>query len=427
MDAKPGDRVKIVTKDVTNEGILLPSEEKDTLVLKLDSGYNVGIVKKNVKSITVVKKATERKEEKVVVPHNPKLPTVAILHTGGTIASKVDYSSGAVTAAYTAEDFIKIFPEVSRIANIDVQLIARLMSEDMRFKHYKLMADAVIEKQKKGIKGVIIGHGTDTLAYSAAALAFMLENIQIPVLFIGAQRSSDRPSTDAAVNVQAATQFIVKTDFRGVAVCMHENMNDDTCVILPACKTRKMHTTRRDAFRAVNDTPIARVTPTGEVTFLKKEFYQPEKGKTFAPKLKIEEKVGLLKMYPNLHPEIIDVFTKHGYKGLVLEGTGLGHAPTNIEETLPNYEALKTFIKKGGMVVMTSQCLYGRVHPFVYTNLRRLAEIGIIFGEDMLPETAYVKLAWLLGNYKPEEVKKLMAQNMRGEITLRTEREFDVP
>ena len=428
MDPKPGDRVRIVTKGgKTDEGMLLPSEQQDTLVLKLDTGYNVGIAKKNVKSVSTLKQAAEKKEEKLRLPHDPKLPTIAILHTGGTIASKVDYSSGAVTAAYSAEDFIRMFPEVAQIANVDVQLIARLMSEDILFKHYAMMAEAVIEKQKKGIKGVIIGHGTDTLGYTAAALAFMLENIQIPVLLIGSQRSSDRPSTDAAVNVQCAAQFIAKTDFRGVAICMHENMNDDTCVILPACKTRKMHTTRRDAFKAVNDTPIARVTPQGKVDWQRKDHHQPPKGKPLAPKLKMEEKVGILRTYPNFHPDMIEVFTKNGYKGLVLESTGLGQAPTNIDENLPNYEALKTFIKNGGIVVLTSQCVFGRVHPYVYTNCRRLVDIGVIFGEDMITETAYIKLAWLLGNHKPEEVRKLITQDLRGEISQRTGREFDAP
>jgi len=427
MDPKASDRVKVVTKDgKMDEGMLLPSEQQDMLVLKLDTGYNVGIAKKNVKSISTIKQAAEKKEEKLKLQHDPKLPTIAILHTGGTIASKVDYSSGAVTAAYSAEDFVRMFPEVARVANVDVQLIARLMSEDMRFSHYTMMAEAVIEKQKKGVKGVIIGHGTDTLSYTAAALAFMLENIQIPVLLIGSQRSSDRPSTDAAVNVQCAAQFIAKTDFRGVAICMHENMDDDACVILPACKTRKMHTTRRDAFKAVNDTPIARVTPQGKIDWLQKDHYQPPKGKSIVPKLKMEEKVGILHTYPNFHPEMIEVFTKNGYKGLVLESTGLGQAPTNIDENLPNYEALKTFIKKGGIVVLTSQCIYGRVHPYVYTNCRRLVDIGVIFGEDMITETAYIKLAWLLGNFKQEEARKLITQDLRGEISQRTGREFDV-
>jgi len=235
------------------------------------------------------------------------------------------------------------------------------------------------------------------------------------VLIVGSQRSSDRGSSDAGMNLICAAEFIAKTDFVGVAICMHESTSDNDCVILPACKTKKLHTSRRDAFKPVNDTAIARINyETKKIEFLKD--YSKKSDKKLIVKDRYEEKVAIVKTFPNMFSDIIDTLTRREYKGIVLEGTGIGHAPTNIKENLPNYESLKKFIDSGGVVVMTSQCIFGRVHEHIYTNTRRLGKIGIIFGQDMLTDTAFFKLAWLLGNYPKEEVEKLMTKNLRGEI-----------
>ena len=424
MKQKPGDLVEIELKDEKISGILMPSLKEDFVVVKLDNGYNIGISRKKIKSI---KKKKGGKKLKVgyaqKLRHKKNLPTISILHTGGTIASKVDYSVGGVITSFKAEDLLGMFPELADIANIRTKLIAELMSEDMMFPHYKLMAKAVEEEIKQGVKGIIIGQGTDTLGYTAAALSFIFNNLPIPVILVGAQRSSDRGSSDAGSNLICAAKFIAKTDFRGVAICMHEGMDDESCLILPAVKTRKMHTSRRDAFKAVNTRPIARIDyKTGKITYLSKNYYMPEKGK-LEIKDKFETKVGILRTYTNMNNDIFEFFNEKKYKGLVLESSGIGQAPTNIKENLPNYESLKKFIKKEGIVVLTSQCIFGRVHPNIYTNCRRLVDIGIIFAEDMLTETAYIKLAWLLGNYSKEEAKKLFSKNLRGEISERTERD----
>jgi len=421
---EPGTRVKITTTDEEHEGILMPAE-KDYYSIKLKTGYNMSIKKQKVMSIKQIKAAPKEVLKKSRGGKMKGLKTIAVIHTGGTVASKVDYDTGGVIASYTADDFVEMFPGVMKIANVRTRLIGNLMSEDLLFKHYRLMAKAVIEEQRKGAVGVIIGHGTDTLGYTAAALSFMLENISIPVILIGAQRSSDRPSSDAGMNMECAAHFITRSGFKGVAVCMHEGMDDGSCLILPACKTRKMHTTRRDAFKAVNDLPIARVKTDGTFKFLRKDYYKPKSDK-LKPLLKMEDQVAIIRTYPNFHPDFFEVLSKKGYKGLVLESTGLGQAPTNIPENLPNYEALKAFIKKGGVVVLTSQCIYGRVHPYVYSNCRRLVDIGVIFGEDMITETAYIKLAWLLGNF-PSKVNEMITTDLRGEISERTQADhFDV-
>ncbi|MBI5880945.1 Glu-tRNA(Gln) amidotransferase subunit GatD [archaeon] len=420
---KPGDKVKITCDKEEYTGILV-DKKKDTTVVKLENGYNIGIENKKIKNIDVLEKGKELEIKYSSKAEKKKgLPNISILHTGGTIASKVDYRTGGVIASFKAEDFLGLFPEIGEIANIKSKQVLNIMSEDILFKDYVKLAEAVKQEIDDGAQGVIIGHGTDTIAMTAAALAFIFETLPIPVLMVGAQRSSDRGSSDAAMNLVCAAEFIVKTDFKGVALCMHEHTADETCVILPATKTRKMHTSRRDAFKAIDDTPIARIEyRTRKIKFLKE--YTKSDGKLLM-KNKFDERVAIIKTYPNMKPHLLDAVTDNGYKGLVLEGTGIGQAPTNIEENLPNYESLKRFIKQGGVVVLTSQCIFGRVHPDIYTNCRRLKDIGIIFGEDMLTETAFIKLAWLLGNYKADEAKKLVPQNLRGEINPRiSEKEF---
>ena len=415
----PGDKVRISTATGTDEGLLMPTPDKNTFIIKLNNGYNLGFEKKDIVNIEVLEEKKPIIKPKAEIFKNKALPTIVILHTGGTIASKVDYSTGAVTAKFTAEDTLELFPELIQIANIETELIANMMSEDMVFSDYQKMAQAIKKWAEKKVKGIIIGHGTDTLGYTAAALSFMFEKINLPVLLVGSQRSTDRGSSDGGMNLVCAAEFIAQTDFCGIAICMHASANDNLCAILPGTKTRKMHTSRRDAFQAVNAEPIALVDyEKRKINFLTENYSKRSADNQIVLKYKFSDQVGLLRTHPQMDPKLFEFFTKN-YNAFVIEGTGLGHAPTNLgQDNLKNYEHLKQFIANGGIVAITSQCLYGAVHPYVYTNLRRLSEIGCIFCEDMLPETAFLKLAWLLGNYSPEEAKKLLAQNLRGEISL---------
>lgn len=417
--ADSGDTVKIITKKGREEeGILVPSHDEAVLLLKLPNGYNLGLKKKEIKTITVVGKGKPKKVSTAASPSvKGKRPTIAILHTGGTIASKVDYNTGGVYAGFTATDFLELFPEMKFIAQIRSRHVSTMMSEDMRFSHQQAIAKVIKEEIAAGVDGIIIGHGTDTLGVTSAALSFMFENVAVPILLVGAQRSSDRGSSDAGMNLLCAAEFIVRTDFAGIALCMHESSSDDACVILPPTKTRKLHTSRRDAFKVVNDTPLARIEyATKKVTFLKPYTHRQDVKKPLVLREALEEKVAIIKTYVNMNPVLINALTAQKYKGLVLEATGIGQAPTNIPENLPNYAALQRFIKQGGVVVLTSQCIFGRVHADIYTNCRRLKEIGIVFGADMLTETAHVKLAWLLAHFPHEKVMELLAQNLRGEI-----------
>ncbi|MBU4284214.1 MAG: Glu-tRNA(Gln) amidotransferase subunit GatD, partial [Nanoarchaeota archaeon] len=259
MQAKTGDTVVVETKDKKLNGILMPvpESENDVVILKLESGYNIGIDKKDVKEIKLVKAYSEKKQKTAEIKPDKKLPTISILHTGGTIASKVDYKTGGVIAKFSPGEIIGMFPELTKIANIKSRKIASMQSEMMRFVHYNLMAKEIEKEIKSGTEGIIITHGTDTMHYSSAALSFILEDLSVPVILVGSQRSSDRGSSDAGLNLISACYFIANSDFADVAICMHENLSDESCLILPALKTRKMHTSRRDAFKAINDTPIA--------------------------------------------------------------------------------------------------------------------------------------------------------------------------
>ncbi|MEM0360794.1 MAG: Glu-tRNA(Gln) amidotransferase subunit GatD [Candidatus Diapherotrites archaeon] len=415
------DKVRVEAEQGFFQGFILPSSGK-SLCLKLDSGYNIGIAIEKIKSIEKISSGTkiEKKESKqTVFTENKELPLISIVHSGGTIASKVDYKNGGVTAKYSPSDIIAMFPELSSIARLNTVFLSSIMSEDLGFSHYPKIAVAIKKEIENGAEGIILTHGTDTLHYTSAALSFMFEELPVPVILVGSQRSSDRPSSDAGTNLLCAANFIAKTDFAGIAICMHASTSDGKCHILPGTKTRKMHTSRRDAFKAINAEPIAEIDAfSGEIKFNLKEFQKKNNSKKCIVRDKFEAKVSILKARPNLLPEEIDFYRKAGFKGLVLETSGIGHMPMNIEENSENKKALQALIDSGCIVCATSQCIYGRVHEHIYANSRALHSLGVIFLEDMTTETALIKLAWLLGN-EPKKAAELMPQNLRGEISER--------
>ena len=414
-----GDVVRVVESEngttVEYEGIVMPPYELssgETLTLKLDNGYNIGILVDNIVEIEVLEKAKpgEKKEFKAVLPKNPELPNVAILGTGGTIASRIDYKTGAVHPAFTAEELALAVPEIFKLANITPKLIMNILSEDMRPEYWRKIANEIAKALNSGEDGVVIAHGTDTMAYTAAALSFMLGNLHKPVILVGAQRSSDRPSSDAAMNLTCSVRMAT-ANFGEVAVVMHGETGDTYCLAHRGTKVRKMHTSRRDAFRSINDIPVAKIWADGRIEFLREDYRKRSEGEVFVDG-EMEEKVALVKSFPGMQKEILEFFIDKGYKGIVLEGTGLGHVPTYLIDTI------ERATQEGITVCMTSQCLYGRVNLNVYSTGRRLLRAGVIPCEDMLPETAYVKLMWVLGKTQnQEEVRKMMLKNYAGEIT----------
>ena len=418
---KPGDKVRITTSKETFEGILMPRPDLLTpgiTVIKLKSGYNVGIESKKITSIDVIEPYAAKSPVKTASAQDPRLPTVAVISTGGTIVSKIDYYSGAVSADYTAEDFIEMCPELKGIANIRAKKIMGIMSEDMDFSVYEQLAAAIADELKTA-DGIVVTQGTDTLHFTTAAMSFALQHLNKPVIFTAAQRSIDRGSSDAFMNLICAVQTAAKFKVGIVATCMHGSSDDDACLLIRGTKVRKMHTSRRDAFRPMNENPLAKIWPDGKIEHLNTQYAKSHE-KPLELKNQFEPRVALVLIYPGMDPGSIEYYIKKGFKGIVLAATALGHVPTfNPQSSL--MQVLDKAAKKKIPVVIASQTLYGAVHPFVYTNLRKLSvERKCIFVHDMLPEVAYIKLAWVLARAQEYAViKHMMQTSIAGEISER--------
>ena len=413
--AEIGDIIRVIKDEATYEGNLIPRSEYGDdkhVIIKLKSGYNIGV---QVTPTTQVKKIGAGIRPTFIpspLPmQKPGLPRVAIVSTGGTIASRVDYRTGGVRPALSASDLYSVVPELSEIALIDAEIVFSLFSENITPRHWSETAKAVAKRIEDGVAGVVVAHGTDTMGYTAAALSFALQNLPVPVVMVGSQRSADRPSSDAATNLMGAVTAAARAPFAEVVVAMHETVSDKSIIIHRGTKVRKCHTSRRDTFQSVNATPIARVEDE-KVTMLTEEYRKRDPARKLLLKPDFDEKVALLKFHPGLDPKVIDWYVAEGYRGIVLEGTGLGHVGNYC------FSAVKRAIKQGLIVAMTSQCIWGRVNMDVYDTGRDLLALGVIPLEDMLPETALVKLMWIFGQTKDaEEAKGLLTTNIVYEIS----------
>jgi len=417
-EAEIGDVLRITKNGQVYEGILIPRSEygdEKHVVIKLKSGYNVGIqITPDTKMERIGKGVKPTFATSPPLEQNPKLPKVTIISTGGTIASRVDYRTGAVRPALTASDLYSVVPELANIARIDAHVLFSLFSENITPKHWTEIAKAVSNQISKGADGVVIAHGTDTMGYTAAALSFALQDLPVPVILVGSQRSADRPSSDAATNLIGAVTTAGKAPFAEVAVAMHETTSDTSVVLHRGTKVRKCHTSRRDTFRSVNTTPMGRVQ-NQKITMLTDEYRKRNSARKVTLKPEFDEKVVLIKFYPGMNPAIIDWHVEEGYRGMILEGTGLGHVGSYI------FKAIRNAVERNVVVGMTSQCIWGRVDMNVYDQGRDLLALGVIPLEDVLPETAAVKLMWIFGQTKDvEEAKRLLKTNIVGEISPRT-------
>ena len=408
-----GDMISIKKETVKYRGMLLDrAEDADQLhlVLKMASGYNVGIALDGAEVELLEKgEKPEINLPPLDIQQDPEKKDVSIISTGGTVASIIDYKTGAVHPAFTADDLLRATPELLDEANISGKAIMNILSENMKPEFWVQAAQAVADEISGGADGVVVAHGTDTMHYTAAALSFILET-PVPIVLTGAQRSSDRPSSDAFLNLMSSVAM-AKSDIAEVTVCMHSTENDNQAHIHRGTRVRKMHTSRRDTFNSINSPPMARVKE-GKVKIIDKNFHYHKRGECqLEVNDSLEEKVGFIKSYPGITTELLDYHIDNGYKGLLIEGTGLGHCPDHLIPSLQRAADEKI------PVVMTSQCLYGRTNLNVYSTGRKLLTAGVIPAGDMLPEVAYVKLVWALGQTSQrEEVKKIMQTNLKGEI-----------
>ncbi len=408
---------KIKTTRGDFSGIILPRSENDDdkhIVLKLITGYNVGI---DTGTITDMKeigyKEAHYKIPEKEFPFTEGQPKVKLFGTGGTIASRLDYRTGAVIPAFSPGELYGAVPELADICNLETEKLFAVFSENMGPEQYKTLAIAIGKEIEKGIDGIIIGHGTDTLHHTAAALSFMIQDSPVPIILVGSQRSSDRPSSDAALNLMHAATAAAKSDIAEVMVCMFGPTSDEYGLLHQGTRVRKMHSSYRSTFRTIGDTPIATVTR-DKITPIKQNYNRRRNDKKVTIQPYFEDKVALLYYYPNMQPDMIYSLIDNGYKGIVIAGTGLGHV------NKPLYPAIKKCKKLGIPIYMTVQTLWGYVHMFVYDTGRDLMNYGIIPAENMLPEVAIVKLSWALGQTNDlEKVRELMMTPIANDITKR--------
>jgi glutamyl-tRNA(Gln) amidotransferase subunit D len=403
--------------------VVLPSSTSDHLVLKLDGGYNIGI-DREAASVDVLETDVYEIDEDSEpddgsvseIEFGEDLPTISLISTGGTIASTVDYRTGAVTAQFTAEDVLRAVPELAGRANYRGRVVANILSENMDPAIWQDLARAVHEEIEAGADGVVVMHGTDTMQYSASALSFMLDT-PVPIVFTGSQRSADRPSSDNVMNAVCSVEA-AKGDAAEVLLCMHADASDDHCALHRGTRVRKNHTSRRDAFETVGNKPLATIEyatakddgSDGDAADDAFEFNREyaARGETdLALTDDLNPGVELVKFTPGMDPAAWDYLDDKD--GIIIEGTGLGHVHTDL---IPRIEEL---VDNGAVVAMTSQCLEGRVCDRVYDTGRDLLDAGVVEAGDTLPGTAKVKLMWALAN--AENPTETMARSLAGELT----------
>jgi glutamyl-tRNA(Gln) amidotransferase subunit D len=409
--------VEIETEDGVFEGIVLPrSEQADDLhmVLKVNTGYNVGIAVDKIRAVREkgFKEAHYKIPEKEF-PFDPAKPNVTLLGTGGTIASRLDYRTGAVIPAFTPGELYGAVPELADIGNLKTIKLFGVFSENMGPHEYITTAKAIGAEIEGGAAGIVIGHGTDTMHHTAAVLTFMVQSSPVPIIMVGSQRSSDRPSSDAAFNLQCAVNAAAREPIAEVMVCMFGPTSDSYNLLHRGTRVRKMHSSYRSTFRTLSDIPVATCTPTN-VTPLRQDFKPRRSDREVKVDAVFDDRVAIVYYYPAMKPDIISSLVDNGYKGIVIAGTGLGHV------NKPLYEPLREACRKGVSVMMTVQTMWGYAQMYVYDTGRDLMELGCVPCGNMLPEVAYTKLGWVLAHtHDREEVAKMMIAPINGEITER--------
>ena len=410
-NVKVGDRVR-VKGDLVHTGVLMArfeQNEDDHIVIKLKNGYNIGLDISEIESLEIIEEKRTGIVPDIKKKMDSKLEKILIISTGGTIASRIDYRTGAVTPTLDISELIAQIPELEKIANIDYKVLMTKYSENIVPKDWLVIAKEIDKHASSDYAGIIVAHGTDTMQYTSAFLSFALKGYPIPIVLVGSQRSSDRPSSDAALNLIIAAKFVTNSKVQGVFVAMHQNENDDVIAFHLGTRVRKNHTSKRGAFQTVGNDPAFLINH--EET---KSNYQTELIK-YTPKIALSTKVFFVKYHPGYDSSMLNHAIESGTcKGIIFEGTGLGH----VGDTL--YSSIQLAKEKGIFVGMTSQCIDGTINMSVYESGRDLLNLDVIPLGDMIPEVALVKFMWVLGNVQDlSEIKQQMTDNIASEINLR--------
>jgi len=397
------------------KGLILPrSETADDrhIVLKLNSGYNIGVAAETITSIKQVgRREAHYKIPEKEFPYDPGKPNVKLLGTGGTIASRLDYRTGAVIPAFSPGELYGSVPELADICNLQTEKLYGVFSENMAKEQYVHLAEKIGEEIEKGTDGIVIGHGTDTMHHTAAVLTFMVQEPPIPIVMVGSQRSSDRPSSDAALNLMHAVKAAAESDIAGVIVCMFGPTSDEYGLLHSGCRVRKMHSSYRSTFRTVGDIPLAMIDRC-RITPFRDDYARRRDDRRVKVNTAFEDRVTILYYYPGMRPDLVDAIVNAGYRGIVIAGTGLGHV------NKPLYPALERAADKGVHMYMTVQTLWGYTQMYVYETGREIMGLGVVPVANMLPEVAYMKLCWALGQTDDrEEVRRIMQTPISDEIT----------
>lgn len=409
--------VEIRTSKGSYTGIILPRSEtadQHHIVLKLRSGYNIGISAAAIESITIAgRKEAHYKIPEKEFPIDPRKPRVKLLGTGGTIASRLDYRTGAVIPAFSPGELYGSVPELADICNLETEKLYGVFSENMGPEQWRGTAEAIGREIAAGVQGIVIGHGTDTMHHTAAILSFMVQDSPVPIVMVGSQRSSDRPSSDAALNLMHSVKTAAESDIAEVMVCMFGPTSDVYGLLHRGTRVRKMHSSYRSTFRTIGDIPIAMVSRE-KITPLRSDYKRRRDDRNVTINTAFEEKVSIVYYYPNMRPDIIESLIDNEYRGIVIAGTGLGHV------NKPLYPSLKKAQEKNIAVYMTVQTLWGYVQMYVYDTGRDMMELGVVPGANLLPEVAYVKLGWALGQASDlVKIREIMLTPIAGEITER--------
>ena len=324
---------------------------------------------------------------------------ILLLTTGGTIASK---PGGQGLEPQSSDVMERELEQLRTYYRITVRDLICLDSSNITPEEWQLIARHIFE-DRAGFDGIVVSHGTDTMAYTASAVTFMLPNIDIPVVFTGSQLPLADMLSDGPENLRTAFAMAA-SGHPGVYLAFDRK-------VMLGCRAVKVRASGFSAFESVNARYAAQVTNRGlavDTSVLPVPGGPPRLADA------LSQNVFLLKLTPGLNPAVFDVLAAMGYKGIVIEAFGLG----GVNVLHKGLRGIRRAVEDGISVVVTTQCLYDSSDLRVYQVGNQLLDLGVIQGRDMTTEAAMTKLMWALGqNMNPEQVKDLFEKSLAGEIT----------